>query len=65
MTDPIMERLKAEERRFTRRLWVGVAAWALISGAFGWWLGSLPPRPIVVQFGGPPLQVHISPEPKP
>jgi hypothetical protein len=42
-----------------------VATCAAVFGLLGWKIGSAPPQPIVVQFGGPPLQVHISPETKP
>jgi len=39
-----------------------VATCAAVFGFLGWKIGTTPPQPIVVQFGGPPLQVQIAPE---
>jgi|307.fasta_scaffold125843_4 hypothetical protein len=61
--DPIMDRLRREERAFTRRLVLILIPVAVLGGAFGWWVGTWPPRPILIQFDQPlRVQVQIAPE---
>ena len=61
----VMLRRKQSFWETPRAILLIVATCAAVFGFLGWKIGTTPPQPIVVQFGGPPLEVHITPEAKP